>query len=446
MLGGVLAMRFAVLMILLFAVVVPAEAAKRVALVIGNSAYLHANPLTNPKNDAEDVAKKFAELGFDVTSGQNLDLNSMRNTVRGFIKKLEGADLAVFYYAGHGLQIKGTNYMVPVDAKLATEDDVGFEAVGMDAVLAPMERVSRTNLVFLDACRDNPLAKNLARSMGTRSAAVGQGLAQQGGGVGTLIAFATQPGNVALDGKGRNSPFTTALLKHLGTPGQDIMRDMVMVRRDVIATTSGAQVPWDNSSLTGDVILKAGDGAVAIALPDDTTTETTYWNSILTEKDASFFEQYLARFPKGKFADLARMKIDLAKPAPVPRATAVAPKPEKKLASLQEGFTEPTAAFPFDGYWSVTRIAAKLNGKSTCGWPSIESGVEISQGKIDHPEWQGTVDASGNFQMTHFFIDDETGKKGRNRLSGKLTVDLGTGKFKQIAGGCNGALKLARDN
>ncbi len=240
-----------------------AQSAKRVALVIGNSAYANVLQLANPRNDAADMAAKLQSLGFEVTSGTDLDLAAMRATVRDFIKNLDGTHLALMFYAGHGLQVNGVNYMVPIDAKLATQDDLEFEAMPMDIVLSAMERNAEVNLVFLDACRDNPLARNLARSMGTRSAAVGVGLARMGSGVGSLIAFSTQPGNVALDGQGRNSPFTAALLQHLGAPGEDITRELIRVRRDVIAATQGKQVPWDNSSLTGEVVLVPGEASQA---------------------------------------------------------------------------------------------------------------------------------------------------------------------------------------
>ena len=202
------------------------------------------------------MAAKLEGLGFEVVQGEDLDLSAMRSTVRDFIGKLDGADLALLFYAGHGVQVNGTNYMAPVDARLSTYNDLDFEAMPMDLILSAMERTTKVNLVFLDACRDSPFSQKLASSMGTRSGAVGRGLARLGTGVGSLIAFATQPGNVALDGEGSNSPFTSALLKNLGTPGQDITRDLINVRRDVLEATGGKQVPWDNSSLTGDVILQ----------------------------------------------------------------------------------------------------------------------------------------------------------------------------------------------
>jgi uncharacterized caspase-like protein len=228
---------------------------RRVALVIGNGAYQYANKLPNPINDAADVAGMLRRLKFDVVEGTNLDRRGMDDAIRQFGRKLEGADLAVFFYAGHGLQVGGKNYLVPVDAKLERPGDLALDAVEVSTVLDQMEAEKRVNLIFLDACRDNPLARSLARSLGTRSASVGQGLASIQSAVGTLIAYATQPNNVALDGDGRNSPFTKALLKHLTAPGIDVGLIMRRVRADVIAATRDKQVPWDDSSLVGDVIL-----------------------------------------------------------------------------------------------------------------------------------------------------------------------------------------------
>lgn len=337
-------MRVSVMLILLAAFgLSPAYAAKRVALVIGNSAYEHVTPLANPRNDAEDMTAKLESLGFEVVSGLDLDFPEMRRTVRKFANSLNGADMALFFYAGHGLQVNGQNYMAPIDARLSNEIDLEFEAIPVDLIMAAMERSTEVNLVFLDACRDNPLARNLARSMGTRSGSVGRGLAKLGSGIGSLISFATQPGNVALDGKGRNSPFTTALLEHLGTPGQDITRDLIYVRRAVLEQTDGKQVPWDNSSLTGEVILKAKPTPAVEARPaDNSQFEITFWNSIKDSDSRAYYETYLSQFPEGSFAALARLKIsDLdAKKASVNASTERAKQDADLATKLREAELE----------------------------------------------------------------------------------------------------------
>jgi hypothetical protein len=187
------------------------------------------------------------------------------------------ADVAVFFYAGHGLQVGGRNYLVPVDARLQSERDLDFDAVSLDFILKQVEldRDGKTSIVFLDACRDNPLSRNLARSMGTRSASVGQGLAQVQTGVGTFIAYSTQPGNVALDGTGRNSPFTGALVNGVTAPGRNLTSMMIQVRNQVLAATGGKQVPWDHSALTGDFYfhLASAGGALPKVIPGRPETE-----------------------------------------------------------------------------------------------------------------------------------------------------------------------------
>ena len=240
------------------ALTLPADAAKRVALVIGNGAYSQAGTLENPVNDATDVANALKKFGFEVILGLDLDRRSFDEKIRAFSNALEDADAGVLFYAGHGLQVAGHNYLVPVDAGLSSERDLDFETVSLDFVLRQMEvgREGKTNIVFLDACRDNPLSRNLARSMGTRSVSVGQGLAEVQTGVGTFIAYSTQPGNVAMDGAGRNSPFTAALSSRVQEKGRNLTALMIEVRKDVLKATGGRQVPWDHSALTSDFFFQ----------------------------------------------------------------------------------------------------------------------------------------------------------------------------------------------
>ncbi|MEI9901448.1 MAG: caspase domain-containing protein [Hyphomicrobium sp.] len=248
----------------------PAQAEKRVALVVGNSKYSEATPLANPANDANEIATALKGAGFEVILGLDVDKRAFDTKVRNFAELLDGSDVAIFFYAGHGLQVGGRNYLIPTDARLANERDLDFDAVSLDLVLKQMElgRAEKTNIVFLDACRDNPFTRNLARSMGTRSSNLGKGLAQVETGVGTFISYSTQPGNVALDGTGHNSPFTAALAKHVREPGRNLTSTMIEVRKDVLAATGGKQVPWDHSALTGDFYFqqtaaKADEGTAA---------------------------------------------------------------------------------------------------------------------------------------------------------------------------------------
>lgn len=237
----------------------PAFAEKRVALVVGNSEYLNTTALPNPKNDAAAVTEVLKRLNFKVLGGVNLSRTKFESAVVSFSRDLRTADVGLFFYAGHGLQVAGENYLVPTDAKLSDESDLEFALIKLNDVLKQMERSTKTNLIFIDACRDNPLARNLARSMGrTRSGSIGRGLAVVRTGIGSMITFATEPGNVALDGAGENSPFTTALLKHIETPGLDIANLLRRVRLDVIESTKNTQVPWNHSSLTSGFVFNVG--------------------------------------------------------------------------------------------------------------------------------------------------------------------------------------------
>jgi hypothetical protein len=262
--------RFCAVVIALLLMLAPACAAKRVALVVGNTRYANVPVLTNPVNDARDVADALKSLGFEVLLGLDLDKRAFDLKVRDFALTLADADAAVFFYAGHGMQVAGQNYLVPVDAKIESERDLDFDVVRLDLVLKQMEldRDGKTSIVFLDACRDNPFTETLARSMGSRSIAIGRGLAEVQTGVGTFIAFSTQPGNVAADGSGRNSPFAGALKRHIVNRGQNLTSLMIAVRKDVLAATQGKQVPWDHSALLTDFYF---DPAVATGA----TTETS---------------------------------------------------------------------------------------------------------------------------------------------------------------------------
>ncbi|MDB5770382.1 MAG: peptidase caspase catalytic subunit p20 [Burkholderia sp.] len=333
-------------------VVVPllalAQTERRVALVIGNGAYQHAPRLPNPTNDARRMAEILRGAGFDVILGLNLDRRAMDERLRSFGDRLDGGRLGLVFYAGHGLQVGGESYLMPVDARLERERDVEFEAVPVARVLRVAESAAQASLIFLDACRDNPLARSLARSMGTRSAAVSPGLAQIHGGVGTLVAYATQPGNVALDGEGPHSPFTAALVQHIATPGLEIGLVMRRVRESVLIATGRRQVPWDHSSLTGEIVLVPAAASLPAPqnaplatlpaspplapLPSPDTLDLAFWQSLQGSRNPSDFEEYLRQFPRGRFRGLARNRIaELRRPPtaspPVPPIPSARPAP-----------------------------------------------------------------------------------------------------------------------
>lgn len=255
-----------------------AEEEKRVALVIGNSSYEHATPLPNPRNDAEEISRKLKKLGFDVVEGFDLDWQGFGKTLRTFETKVKEADVALLFYAGHGLQVDGQNYLVPVDAQLEGETDLQFSVVELSKILPKMNR-ARVKLVMLDACRDNPLARSLYRNLEATRALEGsqipRGLAHVRSAAGTLIAFATEPGDIALDGSGRHSPFSEALLSEIETPGLDVEVLMRRVRNKVREITKLRQTPWSHSSLTDEFFfqkLPNAEEVVVAKLADEAKT------------------------------------------------------------------------------------------------------------------------------------------------------------------------------
>lgn len=259
---------------------------KRVALVIGNGAYKAPLDLPNPPDDGRAVAGALSRVGFEVIEGYDLTNAAMTAKLKEFSRALQGADVGLFYYAGHGMQVAGENYLVPVDASLKDERDLEFEAIKVDLVLRQLLRDAKIKIVILDACRDNPLAAQISRSMGaarSRSANPLAGMAaiDAQNATGTMIAFATAPGTVALDGNGGHSPFTTALLNHLETPNLDIDLMMKRVRGDVARSTGDRQQPWTNSSLTTEFFMKtdAAGGATAAAAPAAAPTQIAAANT-----------------------------------------------------------------------------------------------------------------------------------------------------------------------
>jgi len=282
--------------------------------VIGNAAYEHAPALANPRNDASARAAALRRLGFEVEEAVDLDKSGMEDALYRFSRLLENAKVGLFFHAGHALQVDGQNYMVPVDARLERQADLTFRAVELDDALDLLEQeADRTSLVFLDACRDNPFARSLARSMGTRSQAVGRGLAEVASGVGTLIAFATQPGNVAADGSAQHSPFTAALLEHIETPGLEIGRLLARVAGSVKDQTEGRQVPWRHSSLTGDFYFTP-------PAPEPPALDTMVWGAIKDSTNPEYFEAFIEEHPQSPLVPFACKRLAALLQAAVARA------------------------------------------------------------------------------------------------------------------------------
>ena len=321
---------------------------KRLALVIGNSAYKFA-PLRNPVNDAKDMATTLRNLGFEVIDNLNVNQREMEKSIRTFGKKLRKYQVGMFYYSGHGIQMNGTNYLIPVNAEIETESDVKYEAVDAGRVLGKMEDAgNNVNIVVLDACRDNPLARSFRTRM--------HGLARMDAPTGSIIAYATAPGSVAADGEGRNGLYTKYLLENMKIPNLTIEQVFKRVRNSVMNETNNKQVPWESTSFRGDFYLSASASETkdaASSKPPATQgtgldRETIFWQSIKDSENKSYFEAYLKQYPNGFFVSLAKLKIDEFKNRKITALTPTKPSVDKERINTRNMIQE---AF---GYYSGT--------------------------------------------------------------------------------------------
>jgi hypothetical protein len=300
-----------------------AKADRRVAFVVGNGTYKNVQPLPNPPIDAKSMAGVLRNAGFEVVEGTNLTRDQMTDRLLQFGKKAQGADVALFFYAGHGIAINGTNYLLPIDADIKSEMDVKLgSAINVDLTLDQTMSDAKVKLVFLDACRDNPFAAKIRSAAGsTRSVSVNTGLAEMKSGEGTLIAFATGPGQTALDGQeGTNSPFTRALMANITSPGVEIQQAMTQVRAQVNEETKKGQLPWGHTNLIGAVYLNpvaapaGAPAAVAANTPSPTANtapevELEFWRSIKESNKPEELNAYLSNYPNGQFKSLALARI-----------------------------------------------------------------------------------------------------------------------------------------
>ena len=348
------------------------SANERVALVIGNAAYEHVPPLANPRNDAEDMAALLGRLGFAVTEGLDLTDAAMEDRIRAFARRAKVAEVALLFYAGHGMQVGGVNYLLPVDARLADEADLDFEAVALDLVLKSMG--TGTNLVFLDACRDNPFARSWA---GTGRSAVGRGLTRVEGASasGMFIAFATDPDSIAADGEGRNSPFTAALKRHIETPGLEVNSLLTAVRNTVLGNTGNVQRPWSNSSLSAAFYFVPPPSSTIETAPGpivgapDPATET--WLQIRATADVRQLERYIATYPNSPYRMAAELRLNelLLQPFTVmPEPPSARVRLAERTESYHAGMMLPAGEYPVevsaDGYETRT-VTVRHDGSPT---------------------------------------------------------------------------------
>lgn len=348
-----------------------AQAGKRVALVLGISAYQHVAKLPNPSNDAGAMADLLRKSGFDVVeTKRDVGIADLRRAVGDFSDKAQDADIAVVFFAGHGIEVDGTNYLVPADARLARDFDIEDEALSLDRLLKAIEPAKRLRLVMLDACRDNPFAKTMKRTVASRS--VGRGLAKVEPVVSdTLIAFAAKAGSVALDGDSSNSPFTTALLEHIATPGVDLRIAFGRVRDSVLSSTSRKQEPYVYGSLGGNTVAivdanaatakapsadsKPAAAQVAAADPGPAASPRApagpavnpssgeiaeAWRAVSMTTSPAVLEAFVRRFGDSIYGDLARARLqDLKAPE-----TKIASKPDERSLHPAQKAAEPVAS------------------------------------------------------------------------------------------------------
>ncbi len=338
--------RFLILAALVLASLVPAsaQAPKRVALVIANAAYASANILTNPTNDAAIVTAALRRAGFQtVQAKNNLGIADFQRALRDFTAQADGAQIALIYYAGHGIEGNGRNWLIPTDAVLNSERDLDYEAINLDLVMATVQGAD-LRVVILDACRNNPLGRNWRR--GAR--AVSRGL----GGVDAddvLVIYAAAPGETASDGTGVNSPFATALAARLPQPDLPIQLLGGAVRDDVLRTTGGAQRPFVSASITGTPFYLVPRAGVATAAPQPTmdagTLEALTWQGALGANSVTAFEDYLRQYPQGRFRvqaqqNIARLQAPASMPAvafPPPQVTRPTPTTQPTTQAMAAG-------------------------------------------------------------------------------------------------------------
>lgn len=347
------------LLILCLSTSIASANSKRVALVIGNAGYQHTVALDNTARDAEAMASLFRSVGFEVVEGTNLTRSQMEGKMLEFADKVQNGNVkeAAFFYAGHALQIDGRNLLLPVDADLRTEFDAKLKTINISDIVEGAMATADVKLVLLDACRDNPFRNQIKESMPnkTRSAGMQAGLAKMNTGGGTLVAYATAPDQVALDGEGDHSPFTTSLLKHLPTPNLEIQVAMTRVRADVQDATGARQQPWANTSLTKEFYLNkvsslppASAVSADVSAPINTAStgsvheiEMEMWRSVKESQNPGELEVYLQQFPNGAFANIARQRIAaLTDPTQTTRGY---------VAPGSAGYTPPPAVFKEPG-------------------------------------------------------------------------------------------------
>ena len=392
----------------------------RLALVIGNNAYADG-VLKNPINDARSMAGTLRDLGFEVRVLENADRMAMQRAVVDFGRKLNENTVGLFYFAGHGMQVRGANYLIPVKAEITSEEEVEVEGLDVAYVMARMATArNQFNIVILDACRNNPFQRSFRSTS--------NGLAAISAPTGTLIAYATAPGSVASDGDSANGIYTAELVKAIRQPGISMEEAFKQARSGVITRTQGRQTPWESSSVVGNFMFRAAPAQVAslaapVAPTRDSAAEIAFWNTIKDSQDLRDFQAYLDSYPNGTFDRLARIRIaalgDTGKirAAPVPAAQSTAAPPAKKdtaVASLQApaATVNPAPTIPASDYEVLLRR----------NWPAVEAALKAHV-TAQYNTYRQLIPAN-NVQVTDVRLNKATLERVINPEAGRIGVLL----------------------
>ncbi|MCK1652414.1 caspase family protein [Bradyrhizobium sp. 149] len=393
----------------------PASAETRVALVIGNGAYVSTAQLPNPSHDAEDVAASLKRSGFEVLQGIDLRQADMQDLTIRFARAASKADVAMFYYSGHAMQYNGVNYLMPVDAVLSDEADLK-RFVRVDDIVNDLQQAKNLRILILDSCRDNPLAETLKRSAGmTRAASIGRGLSKVEAPRGTIVSFSTQSGQTAADGSGRNSPYTTAFLKHIEEPQEigEVFRD---ISSDVYDSSGKTQLPELSLSIIGKFYLNGPVSVtVAPATPqaapraDPCAAAEAHWKAADGIGTLGAYEDHLTRFPNCIFATLAKARIE----------------GHKQKVALAPATSNSRSTKDFDGNWDVT-----LNCPATGKAQGFTRGLSATVANgVFH------ADAQGQGAVNRLEIDGQIPADGKTTLSARGTTGASTYTLNNLAPG-----------
>jgi uncharacterized caspase-like protein len=442
--------------LLLLCSIIVAHAEKRVALIIGNSAYQNAPALINPKYDAQDIGKSLRELGFTTIVATDLNRAGMDDALDRFSRSVGGAEIALVYYSGHGMQFAGKNYLLPIDARLVNADDVNrFRLVPVDDVVDVLQGAPGARIIILDACRNNPVEDDLKRRLASvpgvnRDAFMTRGLSRVTAN-GLIVAYATQANDVASDGVARNSPFAQALLHNVGSPDLDLRQMLFNVQDEVDRLTDGKQRPELSISLVGQYKLNPVTGPrdnkeVATAPPVDPAAQA--WAATRDTTSQAVLEDFIRQFSDTVYGSMARARLEelkniqVAAVAPpvhaVPPPSAGAPAQTAVAALPDASATAPSdARTAFDGMWEF-----QASGGEYCRGKSLTFNRQISQGVITlNGNPVGSIDNNGSF---HFANPSIVNSDVTIQAQGKIKGDTGEGSYVGVGTRCKGSYRIRR--